>query len=226
MGRALLRSRVIVVALLLATAAVAPSTAQAHAFGCDPAGSKTLKETKQVRIYKAAGKFYGCRYATGRSYELWVRKATKRLRHIRLEGPYVAYAYYAEPANCDWWRVGARSFNLRTGRRGRRIHSVGCGDIIRYKVTDLVLRGNGSLAIIRFRHDLEDEEETSYHEVIKADTDKQKVLDSQGLGSYDEDGEDIVWVPNPQRILQESLEYAKGKVSWQRVDGPQSAPLN
>src|SRR5438034_944133 len=110
---------------------------------------------------------------------------------------------------CERTRLAARSahwaprsFNLTTGRTCRRVKRVGGGDIITYKITDLVVTPHGSIAIIRPEFNTEDGCETSYTEVIKADAGGQKVLDEQPCSVEDANDEPM---PNPDAIRPHSL---------------------
>ena len=232
--------------VLLAAAAAwslgAADAAQARNV-CNPAGAKVLAESAKLRVLKSDGRFYGCHEKAQRLTELWLRKGVKRVRKIEFAGNYVGYASYAEGRRCDNWRVGARSMNLRTGRKARRLPSVGCYDVYRWRITDLALRGNGSFAVIRDEEDLEDGDETETTDVIKVDGRKPKTLDTEGKGSYygdsdeawDEEGnfvpgpngeEEFDWIDNPEMIVLDSLRYAAGQVYWSLANGEErSAPL-
>jgi hypothetical protein len=130
-----------------------PEDANARAQACASPGSKTVRQTSQVRIYERRFMTYGCFFRTNRRTLLADNSFglgySEELEQLRLSGPYAGYNL------AFGGRGGTGSVivvaNLRTGRNVRSIRGTpvtGMSTPVQETVTDLVLKSNGSVAWI------------------------------------------------------------------------------
>lgn len=138
---------VLLAGLTLSMATYSP--AEASAPGCVPAGSKTVKETRTVRIVRKDGLTYGCHLASGRRTYLGDEPDDTGfffITTLRISGDYVGYNLAASSNEGTVASIVVR--NLRTGRTVRATPARGLpqldGDSV--KVSDLELKPNGSVA--------------------------------------------------------------------------------
>lgn len=126
--------------------------AQAAPRACMSPGSKTLRQTSQVRVYQRRGVVYGCHFDRNRRYVLGgestiVDRVTTQ--QLRVAGSFAGYNVLSEG------RDGVSSLlivkDLRSGRTVRSFARGGgrcCSGTEQTRITDLVLRSNGSVAWI------------------------------------------------------------------------------
>ena len=124
---------------------------------CRPVGSTTLLLSRDARVYRRAGRVYGCWFGAGRSFRLDRSDFRQRVRRLeisnsRLAGRYVAYTLVVpSSAGVDESHVYVR--NLRNGirKRYRRAVELASGLGLYEEpsfVESIVLRPTGAVAWI------------------------------------------------------------------------------
>lgn len=158
MRSAILPSRTCTSLLVLATVLslgsswLGPAAAEARSRACASPGSKTLRQTSQVRVYRKRGLVVGCHFRSNRR-TLFVEPVdleSLTVEQLRITGPYAGFNIFSRG------RDGTSSLvvvlNLFTGRTVRR-ESRGGGRMQgpgteAVSVTDLVLREDGAVGWI------------------------------------------------------------------------------
>lgn len=204
---------------VVAFAVVAPAgEARGHA-PCRPKESRTLRHTKQVRVFELKGRYggttvYGCAYSIGRRYRMGDNYVDEpydgaRVAPIRIRGRSIAYV---QQWHDHYGSVGAAVFvrDLRDGTllhsfdRGGGGNSGGCASPPPYSVTDLVLAPTGSVAWIGTKAYCD-------HHLNEVDA-------IAGAG-------ELQTLDDAPRVQPTSLAYSNGRISWLNDGKRRSAPL-
>jgi hypothetical protein len=143
---------VLATVFLLGPAWSGPEAAEARPRACASPGSKTLRQTSQVRVYRKRGLVVGCHFRSNRRTVFIepVDLESLTVEQLRVAGPYAGFNIFSRG------REGTSSTvivdNLFTGRTvrresrgGGRMQGAGTEAV---SVTDLVLRENGAVAWI------------------------------------------------------------------------------
>ncbi|MDQ4130507.1 MAG: hypothetical protein M3133_05895 [Actinomycetota bacterium] len=209
-------------ATVLTTAALPTPPAEGR-HTCRARGSTTVFSSRHARIYETrSGHVYGCLYSANRRVLLG-RSDCQGVtmgdpEDFRLAGRLVGYATSA--CNIDQGKDTVRVTDLRTGRKlvvadASPTFAMALPDIGGYFVTDLEVKGNGSVAWIT---ELQASGSPRQYEVRKSDDSvpssgrirrESALLDSGGL------------------IAPDSLELSRDRetISWTHAGTPRSAPI-
>jgi hypothetical protein len=207
-------TRALIVAALLVVAL--PATAEAS---CRPHGSKTVRESSVVRVYKTPArdsgwKVFGCAFAVGTPHRLGTSDydaiyGGDRVAPVRLRGSLVGYVQQVE----DRYFAGARILvmDLRHGTVSRSYAQSGDGfescdpDRPLYSVTDLALAPSGAVGWIA---------KVGYCDGARYEVDTMATGASRTV------------LDDSATVAPESLRYAGRSIFWRRTgEAERSAPL-
>jgi hypothetical protein len=203
-----------VLSLSFALAIVAAAPAGAAQDRCAFKGSKTLRQTSKLRLYRLPGtgdalsdRFYVCVRSNGRRFRADDRRSpevTMLKNTLTSAGNFaaVAYTYYA---NEDAVGLTVVVIDLRTGKQTK--HTENPDEFSAAKVPALVLGSSGGAAWIFEETPISSSEGTRLREVHAARTGAIRKLD-EGLD-----------------IAATSLRLSGSTVSWTKGGAAQSAPL-
>ena len=148
----LLAVAVLALYLVVATDPAPAAAISARAKACEFRGSRTVRRSRDVRIYTRENRgYFGCHYDRGRSYRLGSFRDVGspgflgKSDHLRISAPYVGY----ETVQGRFSASFTQAINLRTGRLARSVYNGGgTGSDVPLGVTDVELSRSGAIAWI------------------------------------------------------------------------------
>jgi hypothetical protein len=142
-------------AISCSIAGLAPAAGAADTRRCASAGSTTVYKSAEGRIFKKRGHYYSCSYREGKKFRLVESgfRGEDRYGPFRVRSRYAAYTYRPSCGACESNGAYVLVQDLRTGHHRTFVSAMGGGavgppDGIAQRVTDLVLKSNGSVAWI------------------------------------------------------------------------------
>jgi hypothetical protein len=136
-------------------AAIAPVAGAADTGRCASSASTTVYRSSEGRIFKKRGHLYSCSYREGRKFRLVESgfRGEDRYGPFRVHSRYAAYVYRPSCGACESNGAYVLVQDLHTGKHRTFVSAMGGrpvepADGIAQRVTDLVLKQNGSVAWI------------------------------------------------------------------------------